>query len=208
MQVPTGLLMTFEGMEGSGKSTQIELTRRYLEGKGRLCLVTREPGGTPLGEGIRNFLLDKEELRIDPLTELFLIEADRAQHVAEVITPALEEGKMILCDRFTDATIAYQGYGRGVDRALIAEMNREATGGLVPHCTILLDCSVEVGMGRAQGEDRFEREDHLFHQRVREGYLLIAQQEPQRVQVISGEGDQGTIQEEIRKTILPLVDRR
>jgi len=208
MQGPTGLLVTFEGMEGSGKSTQIELTRTYLEGKGRPCLVTREPGGTPLGEGIRNVLLEKEELRIDPLTELFLIEADRAQHVAEVIKPALEEGRTILCDRFTDATIAYQGYGRGVDRALIEAMNRRATGGLIPRCTILLDCSVDVGMGRAQGEDRFEREDHQFHQRVREGYLLIAQQEPQRVQVISGEGDQGTIQDEIRKIILPLVDRR
>ena len=208
MQVPTGLLVTFEGIEGSGKSTQIALTRTYLEGKGHSCLVTREPGGAPLGEEIRNFLLDKGDLRIDPLTELFLIEADRTQHMAEIIKPALEEGRMILCDRFTDATLAYQGYGRGVDMALIEEMNRQATGGLIPHCTILLDCSVEVGMGRAQGEDRFEREDHLFHQRVREGYLLIAQQEPQRVKVISGEGDQETIQEEIRKIILPLVEQR
>lgn len=203
-----GILVTFEGIEGSGKSTQIALTRTYLEGEGYPCLVTREPGGAPLGEEIRTFLLDKDDLRIDPLAELFLIEADRVQHVAEVIRPALEEGLMILCDRFADATIAYQGYGRGVDMALIEAMNRRATSGLIPQCTILLDCSVEVGMGRAQGEDRFEREDHLFHQRVREGYLLIAQQEPQRVKVISGEGDQGTIQEEIRKIILPLVDRR
>ena len=208
MQVPTGLLVTFEGIEGSGKSTQIALTRTYLEGKGHPCLMTREPGGAPLGEEIRNFLLDKEDLRIDPLAELFLIEADRAQHVTEVIKPALEEGQMILCDRFTDATIAYQGYGRGVDMAFIEEMNRRATADLMPHCTILLDCSVDVGMTRAQGEDRFEREDHLFHQRVRDGYLRIAQQEPNRVKVVSGEGEQKAIQEEIRIILSSLLDRR
>ena len=204
MQVPTGILVTFEGIEGSGKSTQLALTRTYLEGEGRRCLVTREPGGTPLGAEIRQCLLHKGELRIDPLAELFLIEADRMQHVAEVIKPALEEGRMVLCDRFTDATLAYQGYGRGVDIALIEAMNRRATGGLIPRCTILLDCSVEVGMGRAQGEDRFEREDRPFHQR--EGYLRIARQEPRRVQVISAEGDKGMIQGKIQGIIRSLVD--
>ena len=202
------LLMTFEGIEGSGKSTQIELTRRYLEERGYLCLVTREPGGTALGEEIRTFLLDKGDLSIDPLAELFLIEADRTQHVAEVIRPALEEGRVVLCDRFCDATVAYQGYGRGVDMAFIEAMNQRAAGGLIPQCTIVLDCSVEVGMARVQGEDRFEREDHLFHQRVREGYLCIAQQDPQRVKVVSGEGELETIQEEIRSILTPLVDRR
>ena len=203
-----GILVTFEGIEGSGKSTQIALTRKYLEGEGYPCLVTKEPGGTPLGKEIRSFLLDKADLSIDPLAELLLIEADRAQHVAEVIRPALEEGRMILCDRFTDATVAYQGYGRGVDMVFIEEMNRRATGGLIPQCTILLDCSVDVGMARAVGEDRFEREDHLFHQRVREGYLRIAQQEPQRIKVVSGEGVQETIQEEIQSILSPLVERR
>jgi dTMP kinase len=207
MQVPMGLLVTFEGIEGSGKTTQIELTRAYLEDKGYPCLVTREPGGTPLGREIRNFLLDKEDLRIDPLTEVLLIEADRAQHVAEVILPALEEGRMVLCDRFTDATVAYQGYGRGMDLAFIEEMNQRATGGLIPQCTIVLDCTVEKGMARAGGQDRFEREDHLFHQRVRDGYLRIARQEPQRVKMISGEGKLEAIQEEIRKILLPLVER-
>lgn len=201
-----GILVTFEGIEGSGKSTQIALTRTYLEGEGYPCLVTREPGGAPLGEEIRRFLLQKGDLGIDPLAELFLIEADRAQHVAEVISPALAEGRMILCDRFTDATVAYQGYGRGVDMAFIEEMNRRATGGLIPQCTILLDCSVDVGMARAVGEDRFEREDHLFHEKVRDGYLRIAQQEPQRVKVVSGEGEQEAIQEEIRSILSPLVD--
>jgi dTMP kinase len=203
-----GILVTFEGIEGSGKSTQIELTRRYLEEIEYPYLVTREPGGTPLGEEMRNVLLGKEDLSIDPLAELFLIEADRAQHVAEVINPALEAGRMILCDRFTDATVAYQGYGRGLDMEFIEAMNRGATGGLTPQCTILLDCSVDVGMARAGGEDRFEREDLLFHQRVREGYLRIAQQEPGRVKVVSGEGAQETIQEEIRKILNPLVDGR
>jgi dTMP kinase len=202
-----GIFVTFEGIEGSGKSTQIALASTYLEEKGYPCLVTREPGGTPLGVEIRNFLLDKKELSIDPLAELFLIEADRVQHVAEVIRPALEEGRMILCDRFTDATIAYQGYGRGVDMQLIAELNRRATGDLIPQCTILLDCSVDVGMARAQGKDRFEREDYFFHQQVRDGYLHIAQKEPGRVKVVSGKGEQERIQEEIRSILLPLVDR-
>jgi dTMP kinase len=203
-----GILVTFEGIEGSGKSTQIALTGRYMEERGYPCLVTREPGGTPLGEEIRRLLLEKNELSIDPLAELFLIEADRAQHIAEIIRPALEEGRMVLCDRFTDATIAYQGYGRGMDLAFIEAMNQRATGGLMPQCTIVLDCSVDKGMARAGGEDRFEREDHLFHQRVKEGYLSIAQQEPQRVKVVSGEGEQEAIQEEIRTILLPLVDRR
>jgi dTMP kinase len=203
-----GILVTFEGIEGSGKSSQIALTRTYLEEEGYPCLVTREPGGAPLGEEIRSFLLDKEDLSIDPLAELFLIEADRAQHVTEVILPALEAGKMILCDRFTDATVAYQGYGRGMDMATIEEMNRQATGGLIPHCTILLDCSVAVGMARAGGADRFEREDHHFHQRVRAGYLRIAQQEPQRVQVVSGEGGQEAIQAEIQRILSPFMEGR
>jgi dTMP kinase len=207
-QVPTGLLVTFEGIEGSGKSTQIELTRAYVEEQGYTCLVTKEPGGSPLGQEIRGFLLDRGDLRIDPLTELFLIEADRAEHVAEVIRPALDDGRTILCDRYTDATIAYQGYARGLEIAAINQMNHWATGGLTPHCTIVLDCPVAVGMARAKGEDRFEREGKRFHEQVREGYLRIAQQEPKRVKVVSGEGKQTAIQEEIRRIIRPLLDRR
>ena len=206
--MPTGLLVTLEGIEGSGKSTQIELTRAYVEEQGYTCLVTKEPGGSPLGEEIRGFLLDRGDLRIDPLTELFLIEADRAEHVAEVIRPALDEGRIILCDRYTDATIAYQGYARGLDITIIHQMNHWATGGLTPQCTIVLDCVIEVGMARAKGEDRFEREGKRFHEQVREGYLRIARQEPQRVKVVSGEGEQTAIQEEIRRIIRPLLDRR
>ncbi len=200
--------MTFEGIEGSGKSTQIGLTRAYVEEQGYPCLVTKEPGGSPLGEEIRGFLLDRGDLRIDPLTELFLLEADRAEHVAEVIRPALDEGRIILCDRYTDATIAYQGYARGLDIAVITQLNHWATGGLTPQCTIVLDCPVATGMARATGEDRFEREGKRFHEQVRKGYLRIAQQEPQRVRVVSGEGEQPAIQEEIRRIIRPLLDRR
>jgi dTMP kinase len=208
MQVPTGLLVTFEGIEGSGKSTQIGLTRAYVEEQGYPCLVTKEPGGSPLGEEIRGFLLDRGDLRIDPLAELFLIEAGRTQHVVEVIRPALDNGQIILCDRYTDATIAYQGYARGLDIAVINQMNHWATGGLTPHCTIVLDCPVEVGMARAKGEDRFEREDKKFHQQVREGYLRIARQDPRRVKVVSGQGEQSAIQGEIQRIIRPLLDRR
>jgi dTMP kinase len=208
MQVSIGLLVTFEGIEGSGKSTQIELTRAYVEEQGYPCLVTKEPGGCPLGEEIRSFLLDRGDLRIDPVAELFLIEAGRTQHVAEVIKPALDNGRIILCDRYTDATLAYQGYGRGLDITVITQMNQWATGGLTPQCTIVLDCPVEVGMVRAKGEDRFEREDRKFHQQVREGYLRIAQGEPQRVKVVSGVGEQSAIQGEIRRIIRPLLERR
>src|SRR4030043_2433966 len=118
-----GFLVTFEGIEGSGKTTQVGLTKTFIEEQGYPCLVTQEPGGAPLGDEIRRLLLDKGDLRIDPLAELFLLEANRTQHVAEVIRPALEKGQMILCDRYTDATIAYQGYGRGVAIPLIEEMN-------------------------------------------------------------------------------------
>ena len=203
-----GLLVTFEGIEGCGKTTQVGLTKAFIEEQGYPCLVTQEPGGVPLGQEIRRLLLDKTDLRIDPLAELFLLEANRAQHVAEVIRPALKKGLLVLCDRYTDATVAYQGAGRGVEASLIEQMNQAATGGLTPQMTILLDCPVAVGMARAKGEDRFEREDIAFHERVRKGYLQIARQEPQRVQVLSGEGTQMEIQERIRALILPLVQRR
>jgi dTMP kinase len=203
-----GLLVTFEGIEGSGKTTQVGLTRTFIEEQGYPCLATQEPGGVPLGQEIRRLLLDKGDLKIDPLAELFLLEANRAQHVAEFIRPALENGLVILCDRYTDASVAYQGAGRGVEVALIEQMNRLATGGLTPQLTIILDCPVAVGMARAKGEDRFEREDTAFHERVRKGYLQIARQEPRRVQVLSAEGTQMEIQEKIRALVLPLVQRR
>ncbi len=200
-----GIFVTFEGIEGSGKSTQIALTRAYLVGEGYSCVVTREPGGTAAGVEIRRLLLDRIDLEIDPLTELFLIEADRAQHVSEVIAPALAEGKVVLCDRFVDATVAYQGFGRGLDLALIEELNQRATRGFFPDCTILLDCEVSVGFRRVRGADRFEREDNQFHQRVREGYLKIAKEHAGRVWVVRGEGKEDEVQEEIRTIINNLL---
>jgi dTMP kinase len=207
-QEPSGFFVTFEGIEGSGKSTQIGLVREFLEEKECPCLMTKEPGGVGLGEGIKMVVLDRIDLRIDPLAELFLFAADRVQHVTEVLRPALEEGRVVLCDRFTDATVAYQGYGRGVDVRLVEQVNRWATGGLIPDLTILLDCPVEVSMVRAQGMDRFEREGYEFHQRVREGYLQIARDEPQRVKVVSGEGDERNVLGEILRILSALLARR
>ena len=150
-------------------------------------------------------ILDRIEVAVSPITELLLIEADRAQHVAEVIRPALAQGKVVVCDRFTDATVAYQGGGRGMERMMIEEANRWATGGLSPVLTIVVDCPVEVGMARAEGRDRFEREGRGFHERVRQEYLKIAREEPTRIKVVSGEGDRDIVHKEIRRHLLPLL---
>lgn len=190
-----GFFITFEGVEGSGKSTQIGLLKGYLEGKGKKVLTLREPGGTILGEKIRGILLNAGDEAIDPGAELFLYEACRAQLVKNVIEPALKAGNIVICDRFTDSTLAYQGYGRGLDLGAIESLNRFATQGITPGLTILLDCPPEAGLKRAwsrikstrgEKEDRFEKEDILFHTRVREGYLKIAQKEPERIKVMDG----------------------
>ena len=185
--------ITFEGIEGCGKTTQIRLLSRKLEGDGYAVTVTREPGGCPVADQIRNILLDANNHAITPLTELLLYAAARAQHMSEVVKPALDAGAIVLCDRFTDATIAYQGYGRKLDLAAISQLNRMATGGIRPDMTLLLDCPAETGLKRAISrinnapgarEERFELESLQFHQRVREGYLSLAQQEPERFVII------------------------
>jgi dTMP kinase len=185
--------ITFEGVEGCGKTTQIRLLVRRLEGDGHAVTVTREPGGCPIADQIRNILLDADNNAITPLTELLLYAAARAQHLAEVVAPALEAGGIVLCDRFTDATIAYQGYGRRLDLAVIHKLNQLATGGMRPDLTILLDCPAETGLKRAISrinsapgarEERFELESLQFHQRVRDGYLALAQLEPERFVII------------------------
>ena len=166
-----------------------------LAKNGSRVVLTREPGGCPISDKIREVLLDAANSSMVSLTELFLYAAARAQHVSEVITPALEAGNIVICDRFTDATVAYQGYGRQLDLALIGQLNRLAIGQVRPHLTILLDCPVEIGLGRAlarieatQGakEERFEQESIQFHQRVRAGYLQLAAAEPDRFVVIDG----------------------
>jgi dTMP kinase len=181
------MLITFEGIEGSGKTTQVELLHAYLEGRGYQVVRTREPGGTAFGEALRRVSL-QQNIHVFPLAELLVFMAIRAQHVEEVITPALQEGKVVLCDRFVDATYAYQGYGRGIDLGIIETLNRLVTKGTRPNLTILLDCSPAVGLkrkGKQNGRlDRFETEKGSFHQNIRKAYLKLAQEDPRRFFVV------------------------
>ena len=188
--------ITLEGIEGCGKSTQAEILSRALHAEtGSQVVMTREPGGCPIANKIRAILLDADNRALVPLAELLLYAAARAQHVAEVIRPALAEGKIVLCDRYTDATTAYQGYGRALDLSLIENLAHLATGGLTPDLTILLDCPEEVGLKRAMArinascgarEERFELESLRFHHAVREGYLKLAAAHPERFIVVDG----------------------
>ena len=178
------LFITFEGGEGSGKSTQARVLHRRLLSMGISALLTHEPGGTPLGKEIRRRL--KGEGESDPQTELLLFNASRAQLVAEVIRPALKSGTVVICDRFFHSTIAYQGYGRGLALDLIEAANNIATQGLEPDLIVLLDLPVEQGLSRKKLGDRFEREEIAFHQRVRQGYLEMARKDPRRWLVIDG----------------------
>jgi dTMP kinase len=183
------MLITFEGIEGSGKTTQIELLAPYLEAKGYDVVVTREPGGTPFGEALRRVTLDKD-LKIHSLPEVLVFMAVRAQHVEEIIMPALRDGKAVLCDRFSDATRAYQGYGRGVDLGIIESLNRLVTKGITPNLTFLLNCPAGRGLKRkvasTASRDRIEREALDFHRRVRKAYLDFAKEDPKRFFVIDG----------------------
>ena len=203
-----GLFITFEGVEGAGKTTQIRQLATSLEKEEVSVLITREPGGTPISERIREVLLERQHHKMVSTTELLLYAAARSQHVAQCIAPALAEGQIVISDRFGDATVAYQGYGRGLDLELIHHLNRVATDGLVPDLTIVLDVPVKVGLGRARRRrrsmDRLEMEDFEFHQRVRDGYLTIAREEPHRVKVIDSEQNFKLVRDEIRE----LVTRR
>jgi dTMP kinase len=202
-----GPFITFEGSEGSGKSTQIRLAARYLEERGIRPLVTGEPGGTPLGERIREMLLHRGNLAVGAEAELLLFAAARSQHVHALLLPALREDRWVLCDRFSDATVAYQGFGRGLDVAFVRNVNAFAGGGLVPRLTFLVDLPVETGLARAfdraarqsgPAEDRFEHEELAFHRRVRSGYLELARLEPDRFRVIDGDRSREEIHREIR----------
>ena len=171
-----GVLITFEGPDGSGKSTQIERLAERLRAASVAVELTREPKGTALGEAIFGL----HGLRPEPLAELFLMLAQRAQHVAEKIRPWLEAGRVVLCDRFIDASVAYQGYGRGLGFCLVETLNAHATGHIVPDLTLLLDVPPHIGLGRIGDRrgDRFERENHEFHERVRQGYLALMRRSP------------------------------
>jgi dTMP kinase len=194
-----GVLITFEGVEGSGKTTQmLRLERRLRLGEHRVER-TAEPDGTVLGARIRRLF----DLAPQPLAEVFLFMAARRQHVAEKIGPWLRRGRIVLCDRYTDATVAYQGYGRGVDRDLIRELNVQATGGVLPDLTLLFDISPEVGLRRIRGRtlDRFEREALSFHRRVRRGYLEILRSEPKRVRLIQAARPPEAVTAQVRATV-------
>lgn len=191
-----GLFITFEGIEGSGKTTQINNLERWLRQKkiGREVVLTREPGGTPLADKIREMLLHEGSDGMTPGRELLLYEIARRDHVEEVIRPALARRAIVLCDRFTDATLAYQGYARGLSRRRIEFLNEVATGGLVPKVTFLFDLSVSEGLNRARGRkkklDRLDRESENFHQKVRKGYLEIAKKNKKRFRIIRADRSQ------------------
>jgi len=182
------LFIVFEGGEGCGKSTQTRALYRRLSKDGFRAVLTREPGGTRLGERVRRYLKQTGETRISPLAELFLIATARAQLVSEIIRPELEKGKMVICDRFTPSTLAYQGYGRGLNTDALREVNDIATDGMSPDLIVLLDIPIEDGLGRKKSKerDRFESESLAFHARVRRGYLDMAKADPERWLVVDG----------------------
>ena len=194
-----GVFITFEGGEGSGKSTQLRLLAHRLEAAGVRVRALREPGGTAVGEAIRTILLDPEHTGLDDTTEILLYEAARAQLVAEVIEPALDAGEAVLCDRFYDSTTAYQGHARGIDLDEVSALNRAASGGLTPDRTIVLDIDPRLGIKRAtsHGADRLEGEDLAFHDAVRAGFLLIAAEEPARVRVVDAHGTVDEVAERV-----------
>ncbi len=201
--------ISFEGIEGSGKSTQVQRLQAGFNEQGFEVTVTREPGGCPIANAVRSILLDPANHAMVPRAELLLYAAARAQHVDEVIRPALAQGHIVLCDRFIDATIAYQGAGRGLDENLLNAINIQATGGLLPDLTLLLDLPVEIGLARAkdrndlllmEAESRFELESLAFHHRVRTAYLEQARQFP-RFRVIDASGSPTNVAEKIRETV-------
>ena len=211
-----GWLITFEGIEGCGKTTQARLAGEFLNRRQIPFILTEEPGGTPLGKRIREMLLTKDRFEPCAKAELLLFAADRAQHVREVIKPALAGGKVVLCDRFIDATVAYQGFGRGMDLDLIETLNVFATGSLRPDLTLLFDLPVETGLMRVKArtatkglkaiDDRFEGKEQAFHRKVREGYLQAAACEPDRFRIIDATGEISRIQGEVQRCLAALLE--
>lgn len=202
-----GFFITFEGPEGSGKSTVIREAARFLRGMGYSVRVLREPGGTSIGEKIRNLLLDRRNRRMHVATEFCLYLAARSQIVREVIQPALKRGETVICDRYHDSTVVYQGYAGGLDLKAIGEFGRFVTGGLAPDLTFLLDVDVEVGLRRSRRKDRMERKSIAFHRKVRRGFLALARKNPSRMIVIKDEDRPHTKEVKVR-TILHRWIRR
>ena len=214
-----GTFITFEGIDGSGKSTQLRLLNNYLRAYGCNALVTREPGGTALGLRLREALLDALE-EVDPLTELLVFAADRAQHVRRKVLPALETGAVVISDRYADATVAYQGAGRGFPPQLISQIVQLATGGLKPDLTLLFDVSIEESVNRTTrrsnnksaagrgARDRLDIEAAEFHARVREAYLELANAEPERIKVIDTSGPVEQTHYRVKQIIVPFLKSR
>lgn len=201
------MFITFEGVEGSGKSTQAKKLHNYLIQQGNQVVYTREPGGTPIAEKIREILLNQENKNMYYLTELLLYAASRAQHIEELIKPALAEGKTVICDRFSDSTIAYQGYGRNIALSTIKQLNQMATQTIKPHLTFILDVPVEQGFKRIEAKrgigqlDRLEQEDIDFHQKVRNGFLVLAKEEPERIKLVDGTQQEEKVFQSILKVL-------
>ncbi|BFM11624.1 dTMP kinase [Simiduia litorea] len=205
-----GLFITVEGTEGVGKTTNMDFVEQWLIAKGLDVLRTREPGGTPLAETLRELLLAPREEAVDPTAELLLVFAARAQHFNQRICPALAQGKWVLCDRFTDATYAYQGAGRGLDSALIAQLEKVVQGSLRPDCTLLLDIDVNVGLERARSRgdlDRFETETIAFFERVRACYLARAKAEASRFRIVDASQGLDDVQRDIDRVLAELTQR-
>lgn len=200
--------ISIEGGEGAGKSTSIEYIKRKLQAAGIECIVTREPGGTPMAEDIRQLLLQHRDETVDPYTELLLMFAARRQHVENVIRPALAVGKWVICDRFTDASFAYQGFGRGLNTDFITNLKHWVHGDLNPDMTLLFDVDIAVGMARAGKRsdfDRIEKEEISFFERVRHGYLSQAEAEPQRYRIVGAAASIAGVEAQLDRYIDPLL---
>jgi len=208
-----GIFITLEGGEGCGKTTHVRLLKEYLLSQGYSVLKTHEPGGTEIGGRIREVLLDPSLVGMVPLTELLLYLASRAQHIEETIMPALKQGKIVLCDRFSDSTFAYQSCARGIRMAWVEGFNRIVTNGLRPSLTILLDCPPEIGLSRvrahnlARNLDRFEGEDLNFHRRVRKAFRALARKEAGRIKVVDARGSVERAQKDIRRIVDAFLQR-
>ena len=204
-----GKFITIEGQDGAGKSTNIKVVEKFLQQKGILFVHSREPGGTPFGENIRKTLLNSTDDKIGNTAELLLIFAARAQHIEQVIEPALASGKWVVCDRFTDATYAYQGAGRALDLTMIAQLEQDVQGALRPDLTLLLDLPIEIGASRAgqrSEPDRFELQKVEFKQRVREGYLSLLKQYPERIKVVDASLDILSVAQKIEHLLQDFYD--
>lgn len=205
-----GLFITFEGIEGCGKSTQSRLLATYLRSEGYVTVETREPGGTPLSEKIRAVLLDRAREPVAPETEAFLIFAARRQHVMQVIEPALVEGAIVLCDRFSDSTLAYQGYARGLSLSTLQSLNRLATRSITPDLTLLFDLPVATGLARRRSaavQNRLDRESLQFHRKVRAGFLDLAKRDPKRMKIIPARAASDTVARAVAQTVGQMLSR-